>query len=121
MEKCYNEKSISEHGVKLPLGLSVGERDFKLLLKRYGDFCLQKGIYEKDDCKRFDILSYCLKTKDIKTFQFICSVYVRVSGGEKYSFFRKFGMFCFLETPVLRFALLPYYRRLADAQKNLIL
>ena len=29
---------------------------------------------------------------------------------KKCSFFGKFGMLCFLETPVLRFALLPYYR-----------
>ena len=36
--------------------------------------------------------------------------YVCVSRGKKYSFFRKFGVICFLETPVLRFALLPYYR-----------
>ena len=27
------------------------------------------------------------------------------------SFFRKFGVPCFLETPLLRFTLLPYYRR----------
>ena len=27
-------------------------------------------------------------------------------------FFGKFGVLCFLETPVLRFALLPYYRRI---------
>ena len=26
-------------------------------------------------------------------------------------FFENFGVLCFLETPVLRFALLPYYRR----------
>ena len=37
------------------------------------------------------------------------SVKVCVSGGQKL-FFGKFGMLCFLETPVLRFALLPYYR-----------
>ena len=36
---------------------------------------------------------------------------VCVSGGKKYSFFGKFGVLCFLETPVLTFALLPYYRR----------
>ena len=30
-------------------------------------------------------------------------------GFKKYSFFGKFGMLCFLETRVLRFALLPYY------------
>ena len=37
--------------------------------------------------------------------------YVCVSGYKKCSFFGKFGMLCFLETPVLTFALLPYYRR----------
>ena len=39
------------------------------------------------------------------------NTYVCVSGGKKCSFFGKFGVLCFLETPVLRFALLPYYRR----------
>ena len=33
---------------------------------------------------------------------------VCVSGGKKCLFFRIFGILCFLETPVLRFALLPY-------------
>ena len=33
------------------------------------------------------------------------------SGDKKCLFFRKFGVLCFLETPVLRLALLPYYRR----------
>ena len=37
--------------------------------------------------------------------------YVCVSGNKKCSFFGKFGVFCFLETPVLRLTLLPYYRR----------
>ena len=36
--------------------------------------------------------------------------YVCVSGGTKCLFFGKFGVLCFLETSVLRFALLPYYR-----------
>ena len=35
---------------------------------------------------------------------------VCVSGGKKCLFFGNFGVLCFLETPVLRFALLPYYR-----------
>ena len=35
-----------------------------------------------------------------------------ISRGKKCLFFRKFGVPCFLETPVLRFALLPHYRRL---------
>ena len=42
--------------------------------------------------------------------------YVCVSGGKRYSFFGKFGVLCFLETPVLRFALLPYYRRICVLQ-----
>ena len=33
--------------------------------------------------------------------------YVCVSGGKKCSFFGKFGVLCFFETPVLRFAFLP--------------
>ena len=36
---------------------------------------------------------------------------VCVSSGKKDSFFRKFGVLCFLETSALRFTLLPYYRR----------
>ena len=35
-----------------------------------------------------------------------------VSGGKKYSYFEKFGVLCFLVTSVLRFFLLPYYRRI---------
>ena len=37
--------------------------------------------------------------------------YVCVSEGKKCLFFGNFGVLCFLETLVLRFALLPYYRR----------
>ena len=37
-----------------------------------------------------------------------------VSGGKKCLFFGKFGVLCFLETTVLRFVLLPCYRRLKD-------
>ena len=37
--------------------------------------------------------------------------YVCVSGGKKCSFFGKIGVLCFLKTPVLRFALLLYYRQ----------
>ena len=36
---------------------------------------------------------------------------VRVRG-KKCLFFGNFGVLCFLETPVLRFTLLPYYRRI---------
>ena len=34
-----------------------------------------------------------------------------LTGGKKCSSFQKFGMLCFLVTPLLRFVLLPYYRR----------
>ena len=39
-------------------------------------------------------------------------MYVCVSESKKCLFFGNFGGLCFLETPVLRFALLPYYRRI---------
>ena len=39
------------------------------------------------------------------------------SGGKKCSFFGKFDVLCFLETSVLRFAFLPYYRRRILLQK----
>ena len=38
--------------------------------------------------------------------------YVCVSGGKKCSFFGKFGVLCFFEIPLLRFALLSYYQRI---------
>ena len=44
--------------------------------------------------------------------------YVCVSGGKKCSFFGKFGVLCFLETPVLRFALLPDYRRIIRSRNS---
>ena len=34
-----------------------------------------------------------------------------VSGAKKCYFFRKFGVLCFLVTPVLRFTLFPYYQK----------
>ena len=48
-------------------------------------------------------------------------MYVYVSGGKKYLFFGNFGVLCFLETPVLRFALLPYYRRITASFKKFVL
>ena len=39
--------------------------------------------------------------------------------GNKCSFFRKLGVFCFLERPVLRFALLLYYSRIYSFLFNL--
>ena len=45
--------------------------------------------------------------KNTKYVKHVC-----VSEGKKCSFFGKFGVLCFLETFVLRFTLLPYYRRI---------
>ena len=45
--------------------------------------------------------------------------YVCVPGGKKCSFLGKFDVFCFLETPVLRFTLLPYYQQ-NDLKKNCV-
>ena len=47
--------------------------------------------------------------------------YVCISGGKKCLFFGKFGMLCFLETPVLRIALVLYYRRYyLQTSRNLV-
>ena len=39
-------------------------------------------------------------------------MHVCVSGGKKCLLFENFSVLCFLKTPVLRFALLPYSRRI---------
>ena len=41
-----------------------------------------------------------------------------VSGGKKFLFFGKFDVPCFLEKPVLRFTILPYYRRIVLGNWN---
>ena len=46
--------------------------------------------------------------------KFVVNVHVCVSGDKKCSFFGKFDVLFFLETPVLRLALSPYYRRIAN-------
>ena len=65
-----------------------------------------KHFFSKCDqnCSLQRIWSYLLKKSLMKNFK-------NVWGGEKCSFFRKFGVLCFLETPLLRFTLLSYYRR----------
>ena len=49
------------------------------------------------------------KTKHVKFISspVICTCTCAYQGGRKCSFLGKFGVICFLETPVLRFALLP--------------
>ena len=64
--------------------------------------------------------------KDLRTINFIYTSVKfsqskdHVSGGKKCSFFGKFGVLCFLETPVLRSAVLPYYRRDAVSSKYIV-
>ena len=54
----------------------------------------------------------CLVSRTTHTcITHVSRTYVCISGGKKCSLFGKFGVLCFLETPVLRFALLTYYRR----------
>ena len=45
-------------------------------------------------------------------------MYVCVSVAKECSFFGKFDVLCFLETPVLRLALLPCYRRIGKKRAN---
>ena len=57
------------------------------------------------------------KTKQMKfsekqTFLTPWYAHARNTESKKWSFFGKFGVLCFLETPVLRFPLLPYCRQL---------
>ena len=51
------------------------------------------------------------KTKHFKLSEKRTFLIHLLSGGKKCSFFGKFDVLCFLEIPVLRFALLPYNRR----------
>ena len=61
------------------------------------------GVSRKQSTPKFPKNNYFLPPD---THTYVC-----VSGGKKCLFFGNFGVLCFLETPVLRFALLPYYRR----------
>ena len=49
--------------------------------------------------------------KSLRSSQNLSDKHLCVSLGKKCLFFGKFGVLCFLVTPVLRFASLPYYRR----------
>ena len=66
----------------------------------------QNGCFKKTKHAKFSEKQTFL-TPDMHT-------YVWLSGSKNCSFFGKFGVHCFLETPVLRFALLPYYRQLGS-------
>ena len=53
-----------------------------------------------------------MKHRCYKYDEFVGNMALGVSVGKKCLFFGKFGVLYFLETHVLRFALLPYYRRI---------
>ena len=61
----------------------------------------QKGCFKKTNHAKFS-----------KNKHFLLSVYLCVSGGKKSLFFGKYAVLCFLETPIFRSALSPYYRRI---------
>ena len=64
---------------------------------------LKTGVSRKQSTQNFSKNEHFLPTD---THTYVC-----VSGGKKCSLFEKFCVLCFLETPVLRFVLLPCYRR----------
>ena len=64
---------------------------------------LKTGVTRKQSAPNFPKNEHSLP---LDTHTYDC-----VSGGKKCSFFGKFGWLCFLVKPVLRFPLLPYYRR----------
>ena len=53
------------------------------------------------------------KFSEKRTFTYEC-----VSGDKKRSLSGKFGLLCFLETPVLRFAYFPYYRLIVTQEET---
>ena len=65
----------------------------------------QNGCYKKTkhEHAKFSVKQTFLTTD---THTYVC-----VSEGKKHPLFGKFGVLCFLVTPVLRFVLLPYYQR----------
>ena len=83
--------------------------------------CFKKTKHTKFSEKRrfltpythtYEIVFQENKARQKRTFltHWYVHVRVRITGWEMF-LFRKFGVLCFLETPILRFALLPYYRR----------
>ena len=72
----------------------------------------QKGVSRKQSTPKFPKNKHFLPSD---TYEYLC-----VPGGKKCLFFGNFGVFCFLETLVLGFALLPYYRRSEVDKKNIL-
>ena len=71
------------------------------------------GVSRKQSTSKFPKNKHFLPPD---TYTCVC-----VSGVMKCLFLGNFGVLCFLETPVLRFALLPYYRRIDGFTKVALL
>ena len=85
------------------LGCGVYELNFSSsVIRQKGES--RNGCFKKRKHGKFSEKRIFLTL--IRTRTCVC-----VSGGKKCWFFGKFGVLYFLETAVLRFALLPYYRR----------
>ena len=99
------QKGRSQNGNLVPSG------SFRYRRIRRG---CQNGFRRKESRPNFPKtnLSYPL----IRVHVWTC---VCVSEGEKYSFFGKFGVLCFLLTTVLRFALLSYSRQFNKLYQHL--
>ena len=108
--------------------------------------CVTKNATEKVEwckwlltCLSFHLtFRYCFEILFMYNFQILSKYYVSsndffdirhvcVLGGKKCSLFVKFGVLCFLETPILRFAPFAYHRvsihskRVCDMIKSIIL
>ena len=66
---------------------------------------VSNGCYKKKNHAKFSEKRTFLITPDTHR-------HVHVTAGKQCSFFGKFGVLCFLVTPVLSLAILPYYRRI---------
>ena len=67
---------------------------------------MRKGKSQNECFKKIKHAKFSEKRTFLNTYTYVC-----ISGGKRCSFFGQFGVLCFLETPVLRFVLLPYCRR----------
>ena len=83
---------------------NTGQNGLNHLVSNKGKGRILKRVFQENKARQIFLkrnISYPLDTH----------TYVCVSLGKKSSIFEKFGAPCLFETPILRFALLPYYRR----------
>ena len=83
----------------------------------------QNGCYKKTKHAKFsqkrtfltDVTKFILPQVYLPLDTYMC---LYISGGKKCSFFRKFGLLCFLVIPVMIFAFLPYYQQIYIAHNT---